>query len=279
MNRNLYSYTQDYINRWVVSYADFVTMLLALFMVLYALSQIDINNLKEFSTSVGKVFDVTEIKEAQKPKNNEILEEKLRLLKVFSTTNADVKEKNIDISNQKNQIIGLKTQIKEIESSINRDAVEFKNIERILEKNLQSTSEIIITKESRGLIIRLKDTVLFDPGSDIIKDKAQKTLDKLAGVLKEIPNSVRIEGHTDTQPINTSKFPSNWELSTARATNIIKYLVNNHKFDPRKLSAVGYGEYMPLTNDLSTEKQANNRRVDIVILGSSSKIFEPNNKN
>jgi chemotaxis protein MotB len=142
---------------------------------------------------------------------------------------------------------------------------------------MENTDEILISTESRGLIIRLKDTILFDPGSDIIKDKARKTLDKLAGILKEIPNSVRIEGHTDKQPINTSRFPSNWELSTARATNIVKYLIENHKLNPQNLSAVGYGEYMPVKKISSNEDQAVNRRVDIVILSSISKVLEPCN--
>ncbi|OGI16831.1 MAG: hypothetical protein A2287_05600 [Candidatus Melainabacteria bacterium RIFOXYA12_FULL_32_12] len=278
MNKDLYSYTQDYINRWVVSYADFITMLLALFMVMYALSQIDINNLKEFSASMDKVFDTstTQQKTINNPETNRILEEKRRLLKTFSTTKAEVTMKDIDISDQKAKINSLKTQIKNIESDIDKDAVEFKNIENLIEKNLGNISEISISKETRGLIIRLKDTVLFDPGSDIIRDKAQITLDKLAGVLSEIPNSIRIEGHTDNQPINTEKFPSNWELSTARSTNIIKYLVKKHKIDPRKFSAVGYGEYMPLKEDLANNEQSVNRRVDIVILSSMSKIFEAN---
>lgn len=275
MNRDLYSHTQDYINRWVVSYADFVTMLLALFMVMYALSQIDINNLKDFSSSIGKVFDVSTGNTQEKIIESNILKEKRRLLRIFSTTEADVKMHDIKISNQKTQADSLKEQAKNIETFINKDSVEFKNIEILIEKNLQNKNDISITREPRGLIIRLKDNILFDPGSDIIKDKARETLDRLAGVLKEIPNPIRIEGHTDTRPINTSKFPSNWELSTARATNIIRYLINNHNFSPKKLSAVGYGEYMPLKEGLLD--QTANRRVDIVVLSSTTKIFEPDN--
>lgn len=278
MNRDLYSYSNNYINRWVVSYADFITMLLALFMVMYALSQIDAGNLKEFSHSVDKV-----LKLSNKSQNTGIslekdeLEQKSRLIKIFSSTKTGISITNVNISDQKNQMNNLKTQIKNLDNNTNRDAVEFKNIENLLKKGLENTDEISMTRESRGLVIRLKDTILFDAGSDIIKDKARLTLDKIAEILKKTPNSIRIEGHTDNQPIKTSKFPSNWELSTARATNIIRYLINNHKFNPDKLSAVGYGEYMPLENISTKENDALNRRVDIVILSSASKIFEPDN--
>lgn len=266
MKNDLYSYSQDYINRWIISYADFITMLLALFMVMYALSQMNINKLKEFSNSVEQVFDVS-------PTSQKL--EKNKLLKIFSTTEADVKTIDINISDQKNQINQLKNQINLFEKKINQEAVQFKNIENVLEKKLTGINGISVTRESRGLIIRLNDTVLFDAGSDIIKDNARLTLDKLSKILKEIPNSIRVEGHTDNKPINTSKFPSNWELSTSRAINIIKYLINYYKFDPNKLSAVGYGEYMPLKDNSSEKERAANRRVDIVILSSTSKIFEP----
>jgi len=276
MKEELYSYGQDYINRWVISYADFITMLLALFVVLYALSLIDITNLQKFSNSVERYFPPNKQKLY---KNNmislDISEQKRQLSLIFNTTKADVKLNNIDISGQKEQINKLKNEMEDINIKLNKEAVEFKNIENLIEKNLSDIKGLSVTRESRGLIIRLKDAVLFDGGSDIIKDKARVTLDRLAGVLKNIPNSIRIEGHTDNKPIKTSRFPSNWELSTARSTNIIRYLINNHKFSPNKLSAVGYGEYMPLTNNLNNEGQAVNRRVDFVILSSTSKIFEP----
>jgi chemotaxis protein MotB len=278
MNKDLYSYTQDYINRWVVSYADFVTMLLALFMVMYALSQIDINNLKEFSNSVGTVFELSKsTKNTDMTQKNNLLQYKRKLLKTFSTTNVQVKVSNINLD-RKTENNTLKSELQNIETTINKDSVEFQNIEQLIQNKLGNSKEIYTKKEARGLVVTLKDTILFDPGSDIIKDKARVTLDKLAVVLGGISNPIRVEGHTDSKPINTRKFPSNWELSTARATNIIKYLVINKKLDPRRLSVVGYGEYMPMENNSSKNNEALNRRVDIVILSSASKIFEPKSK-
>jgi chemotaxis protein MotB len=274
MKNELYSYSNDYINRWVISYADFITMLLALFVVLYALSLLDISNLKKFSSSVKNSFSYNKGKVYENDRNSlNMTEEKRQLALIFNATKTDVKFNDVDISEQKEQIINIKNKLGDISTKLDKEAVEFKNIESLIKNQLSDVKDLSLTREPRGLIIRLKDAVLFDAGSDIIKNNARITLDRLAGVLKDIPNSIKIEGHTDNKPIKTSRFPSNWELSTARSTNIVRYLINNHKFNPNKLSAVGYGEYMPLKNN---PDQAANRRVDFVVLSSASKIFESN---
>lgn len=273
MKNNHYANSQDYINRWVVSYSDFVTLLLALFVAMYSLSLAKTGKLEEFSSSVNEIFSSSNIGE----KNISIkkLKERKHLIETFSSTK--VKINSINIKSNKNITDELSSKIKSYqENELKRDFIEFNTIKQLIEEKVTSKEDISISQESRGLIIRLKNNLLFDPGSDIIKDKALITLDQIAGILRDIPNLLRIEGHTDNTPINTSKFPSNWELSTARATNIIKYLVNKHKFDPIKLSAVGYGEYMPLIHSSNKMDRSKNRRVDIAILNSSSKILEPN---
>ena len=97
------------------------------------------------------------------------------------------------------------------------------------------------------------------------------TCSNLVGSKASFENPVLIEGHTDSMPIRTEKYPSNWELSTARATNIIKYLTQAHKFPPSRLSAVGYGEYMPVEQNTTPQGRAKNRRVDIIVLSSDKK--------
>jgi len=276
MKNEIYSYSNDYINRWVISYADFITMLLALFVVLYALSILDTEHLKKFSNSVEKSFhpDKQKIYENNLPPTD-ITGQKHQLSLIFNSTKTEVKFNNVDISGQREQIANFKNELENVNTKLNKDAVEFENVQNLIEKKLSNLKGLSVTRESRGLIIRLKDAVLFDEGSDIIKDNSRVTLDRLAGILKDIPNSIRIEGHTDNMPIKTPRFPSNWELSTARATNIVKYLINNHKFNPNKLSAVGYGEYMPLKNNSNKAGLDANRRVDIVVLSSTSELFEP----
>ena len=274
MKTNILNNNQNYINRWVVSYADFVTMLLALFMVMYALSQLDISHMKTFSNSIDRAFDGN-LKQTNKSATN--LDEKSKLLKLFKTT-----ETSVYIDNNNPLILDksskeLKKQLSSFENQISVESANFENIRKTIKSEFNNTQNINVIREPRGILIRLNDTVLFDKGSDIIKDKALNVLDKIAVVLKDEPNSIRIEGHTDNLPIKTDKFPSNWELSTARATNIIKYLVEVHKLNPSRISAAGYGEYMPISGNDTETGRGENRRVDIVVLSSSSKIFEPVN--
>ncbi|HBG49634.1 MAG TPA: flagellar motor protein MotB [Cyanobacteria bacterium UBA9971] len=277
MKTSLLNNNQNYINRWVVSYADFVTMLLALFMVMYALSQLDIKHMKTFSNSIDRAFDGNS-KQTNKSTTN--LDEKSKLLKLFKTTETSVYiDNNTPITLDKSSK-ELKKQLSSFENQISVESANFENIRKTIKNELNNTQNINVIREPRGILIRLNDTVLFDKGSDIIKDKALNVLDKIAVVLKKEPNSIRIEGHTDNLPIKTDKFPSNWELSTARATNIIKYLVEVQKLSPNRISAAGYGEYMPVSGNDTEIGRGENRRVDIVVLSSSSKIFEPvNNRN
>ena len=271
MKKNLLIPNQTHINRWIVTYADFITMLLALFMVMYALSQMDINNLKEFSQSVGNVFKLP----AQQGQSEKIRLNRNNLKQIFNTTETTASFSVINTSSQKEPIKELKQQLSTVEPALQKEAVEFENIKSIVKEKLNNVEGLSISREPRGLLIRLSNRILFDPGSDIIRGQSIILLDKLAKVLKNIPNPIRIEGYTDNIPIKTKKFPSNWELSTARATNIVRYLINKHGFSPKKLSAIGYGEYIPITDNNTKEGRAINRRVDIVILSSSSKIFNP----
>ena len=219
-----YSNSKDYLNRWVISYADFVTMLLALFMVMFAVSG---NNSTEISNVIKKQFNITA-------------------------------DKNITvIENQE------KPKIQEIKTDKNEEL--YQNLKQKFDKD----TSLSVVKENRGIIIRINDTMLFDEGSAIIKSGAKSVLTKIASELNDIDNPILIEGHTDSIPIKNEKYPSNWELSTARATNIIKYLTENKLLNPRRLSAVGYGEYMPIATNETKDGRAKNRRVDIIVLSNN----------
>ena len=209
MRNDYYSNSKDYINRWVVSYSDFVTMLLALFIVMFAIS----NNVNK---EQAKIIE----------DNN---------LQVVENV-ADIPTKTVD------------ELIKE------------------LNEKLANNSSVTLVKDNRGLIVRMNNSILFDEGSAIIKKNASKTLDEVIGVISQVDNKVLVEGHTDSTPINTKTYPSNWELSTARATNIIGYIIRTGKIPPQRLSAAGYGEYMPIADNTSSGGRLLNRRVDIIIL-------------
>lgn len=209
MRNDYYSHSKDYINRWVVSYADLVTMLLALFMVLFAVSQ----NVTKYQA------------------------------KMISEHHLNMPE-NLAME-----------QVEQLEE-----------LKVLFSENISQNQNIKFLKDGRGLVIRLNNSVLFDEGSAIIKSEALKTIDEIIDTISKIDNNVLVEGHTDSTPINNEKYPSNWELSTARATNIIAYMLKSKKINPKRLSAVGYGEYMPVADNTSIGGRLLNRRVDIIIL-------------
>lgn len=211
MKNDYYTNSKDYINRWVVSYADFVTMLLALFMVMYAVSRVDNQKLVEFQGKMQQTF-----------------------------------------SNQTNVT--------------KYQAEKQSKVEKIISDNLKHSKLVKLDKTDKGLVIRVENKVLFDEGSAQIKPQAQKTLEEISKVLTKFENPVIIEGHTDSTPIKNAKYPSNWELSTARSTNIIAYVTKHSKVSPKRLCAVGYGEYMPTGDNTTIRGRNSNRRVDIIVL-------------
>jgi chemotaxis protein MotB len=135
-------------------------------------------------------------------------------------------------------------------------------------------SKVRTRLETRGLVISL-DGSFFDSGSDQLRPEGYELLNALAPAILNLGSQVRIEGHTDDVPIQTGRFPSNWELSTARATSVVAYLVRQFGFTPEKLSAAGYGEFRPIEKNDTPEGRARNRRVDIVILNSAATRGEP----
>jgi chemotaxis protein MotB len=126
--------------------------------------------------------------------------------------------------------------------------------------------QVSLRRETDGLVISLREFGFFASGSASIKPQALPALDRIASILAIRTCRLRIEGHTDNIPIHTAQMPSNWELSTARATELIRLLIVRHRFSPERLSAAGYAEYYPVASNLTAEGRAQNRRVDIVIV-------------
>ena len=136
--------------------------------------------------------------------------------------------------------------------------------EKMEQENLQDAVKVKVTET--GLAIKLAEPTTFASGSDQLNPKASKALMEVAKILDKDPNAkVRVEGHTDDVPISTSKFPSNWELSAARALAIVKMLSRRSKIDPGRLSAVGYGEHRPLVPNTTGANRQKNRRIEIYI--------------
>lgn len=146
-------------------------------------------------------------------------------------------------------------------------------IERTVRETAEGTGLLDVIgfrREARGLVVTIvTDQVLFEPGQAEVQPKGLEILDVVADALTDVPNSVSIEGHTDVRPISTSRHPSNWELSTARATSVLRYLVEQRGFDSSRLSAAGYAATRPVDEGTSAEALARNRRVEVVVLATT----------
>jgi chemotaxis protein MotB len=126
-----------------------------------------------------------------------------------------------------------------------------------------------IHRDARGLIVSLPQEAAFAIGSTDVSPEARDLIERVAAAVAPTLHAIRIEGHTDNVPIRTARYASNWELSTARASAVVAFLVESAAFDPARLSAAGYGEYHPRVANDTAENRARNRRIDIVILGAS----------
>lgn len=146
-------------------------------------------------------------------------------------------------------------QLKKIKQKID-DYVTQNQLERFV-------STKITQKE--GLVITFSEKYMFDSGKADIYLEAKQVIRDIAALLVDEPNRISIEGHTDNTPINTPEFPSNWELSTKRATNVLKYLLEELKFEPKRLTAAGFGEWHPVAPNDTPENKAKNRRVDLIV--------------
>ncbi len=141
----------------------------------------------------------------------------------------------------------------------------FQNLEKLSDEfDLQEEIHLALTRE--GLVMRLSEHTLFDLGAADISTEALPLLGKIGAIISKTAYQIRIEGHTDNLPIHTELFPSNWELSTARAVNVLRYFIKKHSIDPLRLAAEGFGEFQPLVANDSRENRSKNRRVEIIFI-------------
>lgn len=221
---------------WLTTYSDMVTLLLAFFVLLFAFSSVDENKFSAIISAFQNYLGVFN-------EGPSIMDNRNPLSSNYS-----------DIGRQ--QLNDLYIELREL-------------IER------EGMVGVELELQERGLVIRFAEQVFFDLGEATLKPEALEILDSLAVQLINLPNPLRVEGHTDDWPIRTNRFPSNWELSVHRATNVVRYLIE-HDFDPENLSVAGYSEYRPIRPNDTAENRAMNRRVDIVILNVDQWDFEPN---
>ena len=248
------------LERWLVSYADFITLLFATFVVLYALAQVDATDFAKLEESLKNAFSQGAMFDGQQS------------IMDGSDSLFDQQQANSFIPSLMLEYISPKYEeesFKEIEEEI-RELTEAGELDGISTK---------IT--DKGLLLTFDDKYLFANASAYLDNNARKLLDKV-GVLickKFVLHSMRVEGHTDSEPIRTMQYPSNWELSSARASSVVRYLISRFKFSPSLFSAIGYADTRPLETAISP-KDPVNRRVEILIMKNKYKRdFETRNDN
>lgn len=230
--------------RWVISYADLVTLLLGFFIILYATSKVDADKFKLFAFGLNSAFNV------------------------------DVREGSpggSPIHDGGNGILpgGISN------STIDRD---FAIVKREIEDRASASGlagQIVVTRVENSIVIRVPSQLLFTSGSADVRAEALPLLNIAANVVNGVPHQVRVEGHTDNVPVGTEKYPTNWELSSARATAVLRYLIEQRQLEAKRVFAAGFGEFRPVASNLTPEGRALNRRADIVLLYPASENAAP----
>ena len=220
-------------DRWLVSYADFITLLFAFFVVMYSAAQLDKRRAGRLATAIQTAFTQYG---SLPPKPAEVGGLSANGIPAYPVGNTD-----------------------DDEFSLLR-----KQVETALAGEI-TTGNVAVRRNSEGLIISLSEVGFFDTGSAEIRPDSLPAFGRVAAVLREAGSDIRIEGHTDNVPIHNPRFASNWDLSTARATAAVRLLIVKYDFAPERLSASGYAEYRPVASNATPEGRSMNRRVDIVI--------------
>lgn len=224
---------------WLTTFNDLVTLLMVFFVLLFSMSTIDTRKMQEFQYA---------------------LQSGLGILKTG---------KKVSISVKKTQPVDdmshIMTQAEGGQNKPGSNLPGGKLVDQIRQLT-EADLNIQVTHSHQGTRLSFEDQVLFDFGRATINPTGFIFLDKIADALDKTPDAVRVEGHTDNVPIQTRRFPSNWELSVARAVNVVKYFAEVSNIDPKRLSAVGYGESRPVAPNDTLSNRAKNRRVEILIL-------------
>jgi chemotaxis protein MotB len=244
--------------RWLVSYADFITLLFAFFVVMFASSQTDKAKAQQVSQAVKDALENSSVKEMIKEllggtvdnsgKGNPLIRGPGGAQKSIKPVPPDTKIAEL--------LPSLKFLTKELETEIRQKKVE-------------------IHLQPKGLVISLQQATFFPSGEDAVDPTTYPMVEKIAAVIMQLANPVRLEGHTDSRPIHTARYGSNWDLSVARAIAVMKLLETQFGLPEERFAIAGYADLKPVDTNDTPEGRAHNRRVDIVILSQQAKLREP----
>lgn len=233
--------------KWIIPYADMVTLLFAFFVVMYSISQQDLAKMKNVSSSVKDAF-------MGEKKGGGLKNKKIQMDKAANPP--DTGPRFLVRRAVTNQEL-----IDEVRKALTQDGFDFIYQEKV--------SPIQIKIDSRGVVISISAGYLFEQGSTEIRPELYPIVQVVADILNSTTRLVLVEGHTDDQPVVGSMFYSNWELSALRATSMVRLLSQQYGVDPTRLTASGYGPYRPLGDNTNEQGRIQNRRVEIIMLNAS----------
>ena len=218
---------------WMTTFGDMMTLLLVFFVMMYSMSVLDVDRFMGFISAFQNQLGVLE--------GGETVTDEDLMTRGSRGEDFNVAHQNVQV--------------------VRNQMAEF-----IEERELEGNVSMEMT--DRGLVVSVTGEVLYEIGRAEIRPEGAALLNEIIANIKEIPNEIMVEGHTDDWPISTEQFPSNWELSTARATNVVRYFIENTDINPARFSAAGYSEYRPVAPNDTAGNRAMNRRVEIVVLNS-----------
>jgi chemotaxis protein MotB len=245
--------------RWLVSYSDFITLMFAFFVVMFASSQSDRSRAKQVSDSVAKALTEGRVSAV-----------------VSAVLGGTVDDKGVGNAMKKGPG-GSKTELPKV-SKDDLMVVDLLPSMQYLDQQLKqeiASGKLQIRLEARGLIVSLTEAAFFGIGDDAVNPAAYSSIGKIADAIKRLPNSVRLEGNTDSIPIHNSRFRNNWELSSARAIAMLQLLTTQFGVSEYQLAVVGYADTHPIEDNDTEEHRLHNRRVDVVILSRTGTQAEP----
>jgi chemotaxis protein MotB len=227
--------------RWLLTYSDLITLLMIFFVIMYAMSNVDAQKYQVLSQSLEGALNPSGLGGTGSG--------------VSSTSGGGIDQAAADA-------LAADGKTEKVDPKLIAAAQQIQKL--LNEKGLQD--KVSVSIKERGVVVGLMNTVLFEPGSAQIKPEAVPTLIAIGQIANGVHNYIRVEGNTDDVPQSSAQFPSNWELSVVRATEVLKLMIAQSGVAPDKISAVGYGEYRPSVPNISADNRSKNRKVDIVIL-------------
>jgi len=267
-------------DRWLVSYADFITLLFAFFVVMYSISSVNEGKYRVLSNTLVGAF---------KPKA-----EKINPIQVGDVATS-LKSSDPGPYNQENSqtaviaplitapdLEAIKPDASETQDTAEIDGMDLSSVAADIQESMADYIDqdlVEVTQTKHWIEVEIKSKMLFGSGTARISYKALKVMRSIAAILKPLPNAINVEGHTDNIPIKNAMFPSNWELSASRAASVV-HIFSRLGIDPERLAAIGYAEHRPVADNTTADGRQKNRRVSLLIMTGKEqkagrKVVEP----